>query len=107
MFLLTFDRYLKQKMLLTILILFLYATITVGVVDEHFFQSCRTGDQATVKQYLDSGVSVHSRDGKGNTAIIIASGRGQTEIIKLLLAYGANPEDATALGIFEGKSSIW
>ena len=41
------------------------------------------------------GVDVSSRDNKGNTAIIIAAGRGRTQIIKLLLSYGANPEDST------------
>lgn len=47
------------------------------------------------------------RDIKGNTGIIIASGRGgHVEIMKLLLSYGANPEDATSIGIFEGKTAI-
>ena len=40
------------------------------------------------------------------SGIIIASGRGQLEIIKLLLKYGANVEDGTSFGIFEGKTAL-
>ena len=38
--------------------------------------------------------------------IIIASGRGQTEVVKLLLKNGANVEDSTSFGIFEGKTAL-
>jgi hypothetical protein len=38
--------------------------------------------------------------------LIIASGRGQVETVKLLLKYGANIEDHTSSGIFEGKTAI-
>eukprot|EP01031_Cornospumella_fuschlensis_P038318 gene38318-46566_t len=57
------------------------------IVEEPFFYSCRVGDIDTVVKHLDSG-------------------RGQNEIVKLLLARGADPEDATSKGIFEGKSAI-
>ena len=85
--------------------LFILFTVLYGV-DEGFFDSCRSGKLLLVQQYLDSDVSVHSRDAKGNTAIIIASGRGQAQVVELLLRYGANVNDATQVGIFEGKSAI-
>jgi ankyrin repeat protein len=86
----------------------LYLVLAISIhVDEKYFSSCRTGDVPIVKQYLDSGISVHARDDKGNTGIIIASGRGQVEIIRLLVSYGADPSDATAKGIFEGKTVLW
>lgn len=75
-------------------------------VDEQFFMSCRSGDTDTVHTYLESGTPVSSRDSKGNNAIIIASGRGKTEVIKLLIKYGANVEDYTLTGLFEGKSAL-
>lgn len=78
-----------------------------AVVDEQFFNSCRKGDVAAVKAYLDSGVPVHARDSKGNSGLVIASGRGNLEVIRLLLSNKANPEDGTASGIFEGKTAIW
>ena len=75
-------------------------------VDEAFFSSCRVGDVAKVKSYLEAGVSASSRDVRGNTGMIIAAGRGQNEVIKLLLSYGASVEDASSMGIFEGKNAI-
>lgn len=92
------------KIYLQLLLLFI---IAVFGVDESFFSSCRAGDTMAVKGFLDSGTSVHSRDSKGNTGLIIASGRGQIEVIKVLLSYGANPEDASLMGIFEGKTAVW
>eukprot|EP01035_Chromulina_nebulosa_P021116 gene21116-27362_t len=56
--------------------------------------------------FIINGGDVSSRDLKGNTAIIIASGRGKTDVIKILLDHGANPEDITAIGLFEGKSAL-
>lgn len=91
---------------LLILQLCIALCVSVGV-DEAFFTSCRTGDIATVKSFLESGVSVHARDSKGNTGLIIASGRGQLEVVRILLANGANIDDGTLSGIFEGKTPIW
>lgn len=52
------------------------------------------------------GTSVHSRDGKGNTAIIISAGRGMVEVMQVLLKYGANPEDMSNGGLFDGKTAL-
>ena len=38
--------------------------------------------------------------------MIIASGRGMLEILKILLKHGALIEDATSFGLFEGKTAI-
>ena len=76
-------------------------------IEEIFFNSARTGDLDTLlNKYLKLGFDVSSRDTKGNSAIIIASGRGHNDVIKILLEYGANFEDYTSQGIFEGKSSL-
>jgi len=74
--------------------------------DEKFYSSCRSGDIQGIQSFIESGLPVSSRDSKGNSCIVIASGRGQTEAIKLLLSYGATPEDSTQLGIFEGKTCL-
>lgn len=95
----------KKKLILLMQLLILSCQL-IFAVDEQFFSSCRSGDTVTVKSFLENGVSPHSRDSKGNSCMIIASGRGQIEVIKLLLAYKANPEDVSTMGIFEGKSSI-
>jgi hypothetical protein len=54
---------------LKLLILFysLAFCISVFSVEEHFFTSCRAGDAVKVKEYLDGGVTVSSRDAKGNS----------------------------------------
>lgn len=75
-------------------------------VDDAFYYACRVGDIEVIKSYLEK-ISVHSRDSKGNTCLVIAAGRGQVEILRLLIAHGANVEDATMSGIFEGKTAIW
>ena len=56
--------------------------------------------------YLLIGTSAHSRDGKGNTAIIIAAGRGMVDVMQALLKYGANPEDMSNGGLFDGKTAL-
>ena len=74
--------------------------------DDSYFNAVRTGDVVTVKQYLDAGMAVSKRDVKGNTALIIAAGRGQAEIARLLLQHGASPDEATSEGLFESKSAL-
>lgn len=96
-----------------VFILFLYLTfieilvvIASDVVDEKFFNSARIGDIETLHAYLKQGTPVSARDTKGNTAMIVASGRGKVEAIRLLLEYGANVEDSTNFGLFESKSAL-
>ena len=86
--------------LLLVALLICYKVVLA--VDDQYFNACRAGDIAKVKDYLDSGISASSRD----IGIIIAAGRGQTEVVKLLLKNGANVEDSTSFGIFEGKTAL-
>ena len=77
-------------------------------VDDSFFSAARTGDTAAVIEFIKNGTvsDIHSRDQKGNTAIIIAAGRGQVAVIKVLLSLGANVEDSTVGGLFDGKTTL-
>lgn len=50
-------------------------------VPEDFFQSARIGDITKLKQYLRT-IPINSYDAKGNSAMIIASGRGQGKTIE-------------------------
>jgi ankyrin repeat protein len=94
--------------LIAILVCVLLAALSCSeqLPDEKFFSAARSGDEKVLLEYLQKGVSAHSRDGKGNTAIIIASGRGQVNIIQILLEYEADPEDVTLTGLFEGKTTL-
>jgi ankyrin repeat protein len=73
---------------------------------EEVMNYARHGDLQKVSEAIVSGFPIHSRDSKGNTAIIIASGRGQVKIIQYLIENGANPQDFTQHGLFEGKSAL-
>ena len=95
--------------------LFLYIIYSIGESayssasiegSDGFFQLCRSGDLNGIRAYLDTGGVVSRRDARGNTGIIIASGRGQTDVIKLLLNNGGNLNDYSLSGIFEGKSAL-
>ena len=74
--------------------------------DDNIFTKARAGDIDAVKAFIDNGVDPTSRDSKGNTALIIAAGRGHAGVINLLLEAGASFEEATLIGIFEGKSAL-
>lgn len=50
------------------------------------------GDDKLVQLYLDAGVDVNAVDDSCNTALLIATLLGRTEITELLLARGANPD---------------
>mmetsp|Transcript_725 Transcript_725/g.1253 ORF Transcript_725/g.1253 Transcript_725/m.1253 type:complete len:449 (+) Transcript_725:335-1681(+) len=88
-----------------VLVLSCFARVD-GLDGSDFYSACRAGNITSIEESIENGLSVSSRDSKGNTCIIIASGRGQTETVQYLLSKGANPEDSTQFGIFEGKSCI-
>lgn len=73
---------------------------------DSFFNAARTGDLALFLEHLAAGMPVSRRDAKGNTALIIAAGRGQTEIIRHLLQAGVSPDESTSEGLFETKSAL-
>jgi uncharacterized protein len=94
------------KRIILLYVIYLLIVLSEDVVDEKFFSSARTGDIDTLLSYLKQGTHVSSRDGKGNTPLIIASGRGRVDVIRVLLEYGAQVDEETAFGLFESKSAI-
>lgn len=92
------------------IVLFLLNFVVISsapqLADELFFQSARTGNLSKLLEYLQNGIDASSRDSKGNTAIIIASGRGQGQVIQHLLKAGASPEESTIGGLFDGKTAL-
>lgn len=51
-------------------------------------------------------IILFSVDAKGNSALIIASGRGRVEAIRILLAHNASVESFTLQGLFQGKTAL-
>ncbi|QXP85630.1 ankyrin repeat domain-containing protein [Methylococcus sp. Mc7] len=56
--------------------------------EQQFAKSAGAGDKTAVELFLDAGMDVNAG---GGAAIGLAAGRGQLEIVKLLLARGAKP----------------
>ena len=87
-------------------LIFSIVLVLIKCVDDAFFNSARSGDLNVLMDYISKGVSVHVRDSKGNSPMVIAAGRGHVHIIKVLIENGASTEDFTQLGLFEGKTAL-
>ena len=59
--------------------------------NDDFFAAARRGDVAAVKAFLDKGVDVNAKTQYGATALAYAADKGHTELVKLLLERGADP----------------
>jgi ankyrin repeat protein len=59
-------------------------------LNDKFWEAVRQGDLATVTSLLDQGADVNAKFRYGATALFKAAERGHTEIVKLLLARGAD-----------------
>lgn len=62
--------------------------IGVEYTEQQFAKSAGAGDMTAVKLFLDAGMDVNAG---GGAALGLASGRGQVEMVKFLLANGAKP----------------
>ncbi len=58
-------------------------------VDERLVDAAFEYDLVLVKELLESGVDVNSRDSHNSTALEYAAEFGQTEMVKLLIESGA------------------
>ena len=59
-------------------------------LNEQFWEAVRKGDVAAATALLDKGVDVNAKFRYGQTALFKAAERGHTEMVKLLLARGAD-----------------
>lgn len=59
-------------------------------LNDKFWEAVRQGDLATTTSLLDQGADVNAKFRYGATALFKAAERGHTEIVKLLLARGAD-----------------
>jgi len=79
---------------------------------EQLHAAARSGDVAEVTRLLDSGVNVDARDDLGSTPLLEAAWEGHGEVVRVLLAHGANVnasrDDATALqyAVLTGRAAI-
>jgi ankyrin repeat protein len=61
---------------------------------DEFVNMARQGDISTMKLFLAAGINPNVEDNlfHRETALMVAAGKGHTEIVKLLLEMGANPD---------------
>jgi ankyrin repeat protein len=82
-------RSMKTMFWLSILSLrFLQADVTAG---EMLYKAATLGNLATIETLLSAGVNPDLPDRYGQTPLCFAMRAGQTQVVKLLLAYHANP----------------
>ena len=72
-------------------------------LNDQFWEAVRKGDVAAVTAFLDKGADVNAKFRYGTTALFKAAERGHTEIVKLLLARGADP---TVKDTFYGATAM-
>jgi ankyrin repeat protein len=77
--------------------------MNVEYSENSFIKSAKEGDILAIRLFLNAGMNPNAKDGEGKTALIAASEAGRDQVVKLLLAKGAdieakdNERDATAL----------
>ena len=72
-------------------------------LNDKFWEAVRKGDLAAVTSLLDQGAEVNAKFRYGTTALFKAAERGHVEIVKLLLARGA---DVTVKDTFYGATAM-
>jgi len=72
-------------------------------LNDQFWEAVRKGDLAAVTALLDQGADVNARFRYGTTALFKAAERGHIEIVKLLLARGA---DVAVKDTFYGATAM-
>jgi len=55
-----------------------------------WFKAAASGDEETLKQFLNEGADVNARDEAENTALHLATRHGHQDIMRLLIEHGAN-----------------
>src|ERR1700752_420748 len=100
---------LTRSLSFAVLILFAatvaFAQDSKQALNDQLYEAVRKGDLATVTSLLDNGADVNAKFRYGATALFKAAERGHADIVKLLLARGA---DATVRDTFyQAKAMTW
>ena len=80
-----------------------FAQTSKQELNDQFYEAVRQGDVKAVTKLLDQGVDVNTKFRYGATALFKAAERGHTEVVRLLLARGA---DVTVKDTFYGATAM-
>ena len=98
----------RRHLILSLLIGLLCSVIVVGQaskqeLNDQLYEAVRRSDPAAVTALLDKGADVNARFRYGATALFKAAERGNVDIVKILLARGA---DVTVKDTFYGATAM-
>ena len=64
--------------------------IGIGQSEQLFLLAAQQGKARSIAYFLDLGVNMNERDVNGSTALILASGAGHAELVRILLVRGVD-----------------
>jgi uncharacterized protein len=73
-----------------LLLLLVMAQTSTSALNEWLWEAARAGDAARVASLVDQGADVNARARYDMTALHFAADKGQLEVVRLLVARGAN-----------------
>jgi hypothetical protein len=102
------EGFMKLKQIILVLLVVLAPSTVLAQnaqqeLNDQFWEAVRKGDVAAVTALLDKGAEVNAKFRYGTTALFKAAERGHTDVVKLLLARGA---DATVKDSFYGATAM-
>jgi uncharacterized protein len=68
-------------------------------MDAKWEEAVRNGDVQCVREFLDRGADVDTRDRHGQTALMIAAQAGHREVVETLIAHQANLNATAKYGL--------
>jgi ankyrin repeat protein len=72
---------------------------TTKLSAQDFLDAAQRGDADAVKAGLEQGLKADTSDAYGNTALMMACARAQTEVCRVLVGAGANPDHKNRYGM--------
>ena len=81
----------NRKHVLSLCVLTIAANTFALSIDDAFIKACEGGNCARAEQLLEEGANIEARDGSDRqTALVFAANRGHADVVRMLIAHGAN-----------------
>jgi ankyrin repeat protein len=80
---------------------------TTKMTEQEFMDAAANGDADAVTAGLEQGLRPDITDRYGNTALMMACARAQSEVCRILLEAGASPEHKNRFGLGPRNWASW